>query len=137
MRLKVYSCVSVPTGCTVCYSVNGGAIQQKVYPSGTPLKEIIADIEGKPIAKPDLKAAELARLEAERQKRAEQAQAPKTATEDDLREQDSERDKTVLELNYMRAKLKEAHVKGYQMFKAETVRKKYNELVEQGIIKED
>ena len=37
----------------------------------------------------------------------------------------------------MRKKLKEAKVKGYQMFKGEELRKKYYELVDAGIIKED
>ena len=137
MRLEIFPYTSTPNGCTVCFRVNGGPIQQRHFRPGITVAEISAEIQGKPIPQPDREAEARAKQEKERQERAEKSQVPETTPEDKLHQQDSERDKSVMELNYMRQKLKEAHVKGYQMFKAETVRKKYNELVDQGIIKED
>ena len=137
MRLQIFPFSSGPNGCTVCCTINGGPIQQRHFPPGITVKEIEAAIQGKPIPKPDPEAERKAREEEERKQRAAASQAPNTSTEEKIHEQDSERDKSVMELNHMRQKLKEAKVKGYQMFKAETVRNKYNELVEKGIIKED
>ena len=90
-----------------------------------------------PPPKPDLAAEENARKEAEREKRAESSQVPETKTEEELKKQDTERDRSILDLNAMRAKLKEAKVKGYQLLKGEAIRKKYDELVAKGVIKED
>ncbi|MDD6338311.1 MAG: hypothetical protein PUC15_08030 [Lentisphaeria bacterium] len=137
MRLQIFPFSSGPNGCNVCYSINGGPIQQRHFPPGTTIKEIEAAIQGKPIPKPNPEAERKKREEEERNQRAAASQAPNTPTEDEIHEQDSEREKTVLTLNHMRQKLKEAHVKGYQLLKEDALKRKYNELVAQGIIKED
>ena len=137
MRLQIFPFSSGPNGCNVCYSINGGPIQQRHFPPGTTIKEIEAAIQGKPIPKPDPEAERKAREEEERNQRAAASQAPNTSSEDEIRKKDTEREKTVLTLNHMRKKLKEAKVKGYQMFKGEELRKKYYELVDAGIITED
>lgn len=137
MRLQIFPFSSGPNGCTVCFRVNGGPIQQRHFPPGTTVKDIEAAIQGKQIPKPDPEAERKKREEEERKQRAAASQAPNTSTEEEIREKDSEREKSVLTLNHMRKKLKEAKVKGYQMFKGEELRKKYYELVDAGIIKED
>lgn len=137
MRLQIFPFSSGPNGCTVCFRVNGGPIQQRHFPAGITVKEIEAAIQGKTIQKPDPEAERRKREEEERKQRAAASQAPNTSTEDEIRKKDTEREKTVLTLNHMRKKLKEAKVKGYQMFKGEELRKKYYELVDAGIITED
>ena len=77
-----------------------------------------------------------ARIEKENEKAAEKAQRAsvsqpaQTASEDDLKQQDSDKDAKIAELNMMRAALKEAKVRGYQLFGETTLREKYAELME-------
>ena len=137
MTLEIFPFTSTPIGCTVCYQIDGGPIQQRHFRPGITVAEIKAELLGIPLPKPNTEAETSAKLEKERQERAAKSQVPQTSTEEELREQDTERDKSVMELNYMRQKLKEAHVKGYQLLKEDALRRKYNELVEKGIIKED
>ena len=129
-NIRIYPYIATPRGIEVCYTRNGGAIQQKHYPSGTSRAAIIADLEGHPFPPAD-RAKELAAKEAaEKAERAAVSQPAKTANEDDLKQQDSEKDALITELNMMRSALKEAGVKGYQLLKEPALRKKYAELQE-------
>ena len=137
-KIIIFPYIATPNGINICFSRNGGPVEQRHFPAGTKKDEIMAVLAGNPPPpKPDPAAEEKARKEAEREKRAESSQVPETKTEDELKEQDTERDRSIHDLNYMRQKLKEANVKGYQMWKAETIHKKYDELVKAGVIKED
>lgn len=128
--IRIFPYISSPRGIEVCYSVNGGAIQQKRFPPGTTREAIIADLEGHPLPPVDHSAAIAAKNAAEKAKRAAASQPAQTASEDDLKQQDSEKDAKIAELNMMRAALKEAGVKGYQLLKEPALRKKYAELQE-------
>lgn len=137
-HIQIFPYMSTPNGITVCYSRNGGAVEQRRFPAGTTREEILASLAGTPPPpKPDLAAEEKARAEEERQKRAAASQAPETKTEEQIKTEDTERDKKILDMNYMRSKLKEAHVKGYQLLKGDALKKKYEEKVADGTIKED
>ena len=137
-QVQIFPYISTPNGITVCYSLNHGAVQTRNFPPGTTRAEIIAALTGTPPPpKPDLAAEERARAEEAKRKRAAESQAPNTKTEEELKQQDSERDKKILDLNYMRSKLKDAHVKGYQLLKGDALKKTYEEKVADGTIKED
>lgn len=129
--IKIYPYISSPRGIEVCYSVNGGAIKQKRFPPGTTREAIIADLKGHPLPPVDNSAAIAAKNAEEKAKRAANSQPAQTASEDDLKQQDSEKDNLIAELNMMRAALKEAGVKGYQLLKEPALRRKYAELQEQ------
>lgn len=130
MNIRIFPYISNPRGIEVCYSVNGGRVQQKRFAPGTTREAIIADLEGHPFPPAD-RAKELAAKEAaEKAERAAVSQPAKTANEDDLKQQDSEKDALITELNMMRSALKEAGVKGYQLLKEPALRKKYAELQE-------
>jgi len=126
--IRIFPYISSPRGIEVCYSVNGGAIQQKRFPPGTTREAIIADLEGHPIPTVDAGKERAAKIAAEKAKRAAASQPANTASEDDLKQQDSDKDARIAELNRMRAALKEAKVKGYQLFSEKTIREKYAEL---------
>ena len=128
--IRIFPYISSPRGIEVCYSVNGGAIQQKRFPPGTSREAIIADLEGHPLPPVDYSAAIAAKNAAEKAKRAAASQPAQTASEDDLKQQDSDKDAKIAELNMMRAALKEAKVRGYQLFGETTLREKYAELME-------
>ena len=128
--IRIFPYISTPRGIEVCYSVNGGAIQQKRFPPGTSRAAIIADLEGHPLPPVDAEKERAAKDAAEKAKRAAVSQPAKTASEDDLKQQDSDKDAKIAELNMMRAALKEARVRGYQLFKEATLREKYAELQE-------
>ena len=129
--IRIFPYISSPRGIEVCYSVNGGAIQQKRFPPGTTREAIIADLEGHPLPPVDNSAAIAAKNAAEKANRAKVSQPADTTSEDDLKRQDSDKDAKIAELNMMRSALKEAKVKGYQLFNETTLRTKYAELQEQ------
>ena len=129
--IRIFPYISSPRGIEVCYSVNGGAIQQKRFPPGTTREAIIADLEGHPLPPVDNSAAIAAKKAAEKAHRAEVSQPVDTTSEDDLKQQDSAKDNLIAELNMMRSALKEAGVKGYQLLKEPALRRKYAELQEQ------
>ena len=129
--IRIFPYISTPRGIEVCYSVNGGAIQQKRFPPGTSRAAIIADLEGHPLPPVDAVKERAARKAAEQAHRAAVSQPAQTASEDDLKQQDSAKDAMIAELNMMRSALKEAGVKGYQLLKEPALRKKYAELLEQ------
>jgi len=136
-KIQIYPFIATPTGITVCYSKNG-KIEQRRFPANTTREEIFAAISGNPPPpKPDLMAEAMKQAEEARKARAAGSQVPETPTEEDVKNSDDEKERAILDLNAMRAKLKEAKVKGYQLFKAEKVREKYDELVKAGVIKED
>lgn len=136
--LQIFPYISTPNGINVCFSINGGPVEQRHFPAGTKSEEIVAILMGDtPPAKPDPEAEARRKSEEERKARAAESQAPDTMTEEELKANDTEREKAILDLNAMRAKLKEANVKGYQLLKGDGIRKKYNEMVEKGVIKED
>lgn len=128
--IRIFPYISTPRGIEVCYSVNGGAIQQKRFPPGTSRAAIIASLKGHPLPPVDHSAAIAAKNAAEKAKRAANSQPAKTASEDDLKQHDSDKDAKIAELNMMRAALKEAKVRGYQLFKEPVLREKYAELME-------
>lgn len=136
-NITIFPFIATPNGITVCYSKNG-KIEQRRFPASTTRAEIFAAINGTlPPPKPDLLAEATRKAEEERKRRAAGSQVPDTKTEEEIKESDNEKERAILDLNAMRAKLKEAKVKGYQLFKAEKVREKYDELVKAGVIKED
>ena len=128
--IRIFPYISTPRGIEVCYSVNGGAIQQKRFPPGTSRAAIIADLEGHPLPPVDRSAAIAAKNAAEKAKRAAASQPAHTTSDDDLKQQDSAKDALIAELNMMRSALKEAGVKGYQLLKEPALRRKYAELQE-------
>ena len=126
--IRIFPYISTPRGIEVCYSVNGGAIQQKRFPPGTSRAAIIADLEGHPLPPADYNAEAAAKNAEAKSQRAAVSQPAQTASEDDLKQQDSAKDAMIAELNMMRSALKEAGVKGYQLLKEPALRKKYAEL---------
>ena len=129
--IRIFPYISTPGGIEVCYSVNGGEIRQKRFPPGTSRAAIIADLEGHPLPPVDAGKERAARKAAEQAHRAAVSQPARTASEDDLKQQDSAKDALIAELNMMRSALKEAGVKGYQLLKEPALRRKYAELQEQ------
>lgn len=129
--IRIFPYISTPRGIEVCYSVNGGAIQQKRFPPGTSRAAIIADLEGHPLPPADHNAEAAAKNAEAKAQRAAASQPARTASEDDLKQQDSAKDNLIAELNMMRSALKEAGVKGYQLLKEPALRRKYAELQEQ------
>ena len=73
---------------------------------------------------------EAAKKAEEKAQRAAAAQPEQTASEDQLKQQDSDKDARIAELEMMRVALKEAGVRGYQLFGEKTLREKYAELLE-------
>ena len=128
--IRIFPYISTPRGIEVCYSVNGGAIQQKRFPPGTSRAEIVADLEGHPLPPADHNAEAAAKNAEAKAQRAAASQPAQTASEDDLKQQDSAKDALIAELNMMRSALKEAGVKGYQLLKEPALRRKYAELQE-------
>lgn len=128
--IRIFPYISTPRGIEVCYSVNGGAIRQKHFPPGTSRAAIIADLEGHPLPPVDAGKELAAKKAAEQAHRAASSQPAQTASEDDLKQQDSAKDALIAELNMMRSALKEAGVKGYQLLKEPALRRKYAELQE-------
>ena len=128
--IRIFPYISTPRGIEVCYSVNGGAIQQKRFPPGTSRAAIIADLEGHPLPPADYNAEAAAKNAEAKSQRAAASQPAQTTSEDDLKQQDSDKDAKIAELNMMRAALKEAGVKGYQLLKEPALRRKYAELQE-------
>ena len=128
--IRIFPYISTPRGIEVCYSVNGGAIQQKRFPPGTSRAAIIADLEGHPLPPADYNAEAAAKNAEAKSQRAAVSQPAQTASEDDLKQQDSAKDALIAELNMMRSALKEAGVKGYQLLKEPALRRKYAELQE-------
>ena len=128
--IRIFPYISSPQGIEVCYSVNGGPVQQKRFPPGTTRNAILADLSGRPLPPVDDSAAKAAKVAAEKANRAKNAQPANTASEDDLKQQDANKDDLIAELKMMRAALKEAGVKGYQLFKEPVLRQKYAELLE-------
>ena len=130
MNIRIFPYISNPRGIEVCYSVNGGRVQQKRFAPGTTREAIIAALEGNPIPPADENAIRAAKEAAEKAQRAEVSQPADTTSEDELKEQDSQKDTLIAELNMMRSALKEAGVKGYQLLKETALRRKYAELQE-------
>jgi hypothetical protein len=136
-NIQIFPFIATPAGITVCYSKDG-KVEQRRFPANTTREEIFAAINGTPPPpKPDLIAEATAKAEEARKRRAAESQVPATKTEEEVKTGDSERERRILDLNAMRSKLKEAKVKGYQLLKGDAVKKKYDELVAQGVIKED
>ena len=129
--IRLYPYISSPHGIEVCYSINGGPIRQKRFPAGTSREAIIAALEGHPLAPADHSAEIAAKNAEEKAQRAAAAQPEQTASEDQLKQQDSDKDAKIAELNMMRAALKAAGVRGYQLFGEKTLREKYAQLLEQ------
>ena len=127
-NIKIYPYISTPRGIEVCYSRNNGPIQQKRFPPGTSRAAIIAELEGNPLPPEDHSMEIAAKQAAEKAQRAAASQPARTTSEDELKQQDSDKDALISELNMMRSALKEAGVKGYQLFKEATLREKYAEL---------
>ena len=128
--IRIFPYISSPRGIEVCYAVNGGPIRQKRFPPGTSRAEIVAVLEGHPLPPADHSAAIAAKNAEAKAQRAAASQPARTASEDDLKQQDSEKDDLIAELNMIRAALKEAGVRGYQLWKEDTLRRKYAELQE-------
>ena len=82
--IRIFPYISSPRGIEVCYSVNGGAIQQKRFPPGTTREAIIADLEGHPLPPVDNSTAIAAKKAEEKAHRAAASQPADTASEDDL-----------------------------------------------------
>jgi len=129
--IRIFPYISTPRGIEVCYSINGGAIQQKRFPPGTSRAAIVADLEGHPLQPTDHGAETAAKNAEVKAQRAAVSQPAHTATEGDLKQQDFAKDALIAELNMMRAALKEAGVKGYQLLQEPALRRKYAELREQ------
>lgn len=128
--IRIYPYISSPHGIEVCYSINGGPVRQKRFPAGTTREAIIADLDGRPLAPVDRTAEIAAKKAQEKAQRAAAAQPEQTASEDQLKQQDSDKDAKIAELNMMRAALRVAKVRGYQLFNEKTLREKYAELLE-------
>lgn len=128
--IRIYPYISSPHGIEVCYSINGGPVRQKRFPAGTTREAIIADLTGHQLAPVDHSAEIAAKKAQEKAQRAAAAQPEQTTSEDQLKQQDSENDAKIAELNMMRAALKAAGVRGYQLFGEKTLREKYAELLE-------
>ena len=107
--IRIFPYISTPRGIEVCYSVNGGAIQQKRFPPGTSRAAIIADLEGHPLPRKDTEKENAARQAEEKAHRAAVSQPAQTASEEDLKQQDSDKDTLIAELNMMRSAIR-AHV---------------------------
>ena len=129
--IRIFPYISTPRGIEVCYSVNGGEIRQKRFPPGTSRAAIVADLEGHPLPPADHNAEAAVKNAEAKAQRAAASQPAQTASEDDLKQQDSAKDALIAELNMMRSALKEAGVKGYQLLKEPALRRKYAELQEQ------
>ena len=126
--ITIFPYISSPGGIEVCFSVNGGAIQQRHFPPGTSRAAIIAELDGHPVPKVDVKGVVAAREAEAKALRAETSQPATTTGEDEIRRQDSDKDRRIAELNIMRSALKEAGIKGYQLLKEPALRQKYAEL---------
>ena len=90
--IRLYPYISSPHGIEVCYSINGGPIRQKRFPAGTSREAIIAALEGHPLAPADHSAEIAAKNAEEKAQRAAAAQPEQTASEDQLKQQDSDKD---------------------------------------------
>ena len=71
----------------------------------------------------------LSKMDRERQQRAAVSQPVTTPSEAEVKKLDDEHDAEIQQLNKMRTALKEAKVKGYQLFKPDTLKAKYAELL--------
>ena len=129
-NIRLFPYISSPRGVEVCYTVNGGPILRRKFPAGTTKEQILAALDGHPIPPADTAKEQAAKDAAEKAKRAAESQPADTATEEDIQQQDAAKEDLIAELNMMRAALKEAKVKGYQLLKEAALRKKYAELQE-------
>lgn len=128
--ITLYPYISSPKGIEVCFSRNDGRIEQRRFPAGTSREAILAELQGNPLPPVDLDAIAAAQKAEEQAKRAAASQPVQTTSEDDLKKSDAKQEDKINELNLMRSALKEAGIKGYQLFKEDTLRKRYAELME-------
>ena len=129
-NIRLFPYISSPRGVEVCYTINGGPIQRRKFPAGTTKEQILAALDGNPLPPVDAAKEQAAKDAAEKAKRAAESKPADTATEEDIQQQDANKDDLIAELKMMRAALKEAGVKGYQLFKEPVLRQKYAELLE-------
>lgn len=128
-KIHLMPFISSPRGIEVCFTRNEGRIEQRRFPSGTTRDAIIAELQGNPLPPVDPDKIAETRESEQKERRAAVSQPVNTASEEDLKKSDAKQEDKINELNLIRAALKEAGVKGFQLLKEETLRKKYAELL--------
>ena len=128
-KITLFPYAATSGGIVVCFTRNGGKIQERRFPPGTTREAILAELAGTPLALENFAARAAAEMDRERQQRAAASQPVTTPSEAEVKKLDDEHDAEIQQLNKMRTALKEAKVKGYQLFKPDTLKAKYAELL--------